>query len=449
MFAADDLVVGSATTDITAPVGYRLCGYFNERPSTGIHDPLQAKVIYLRQGKTEVAIVCCDLIGIDHDVTALCRQRLQKELDLPPNHVLIHGTHSHTGPLFYGALRDHLHRQAVEKHGSDPLEKIDYVQFLADKITAAVKTARETAAVSQIREATGEETTISFNRRFQLKDGSVRFNPGRFNPNIDRVLGPIDPQVGLLTFAKKEAPNPFAALTVFALHLDTVGGTEYSADYPQYLEQTLRTQFGPQFNSLFGNGTCGDINHIDVAHEQPQKGQEMAQHIGTKLGQSVLKAAATLRQVEQPALAVRSTLVRAPMQQYDENQLAWARKNIFQVGQRTLSFLEQVEACKILDCQLRGSNDVWPLEVQVIRFNNDVALVAIPGEVFVELGLWIKQYSPFRHTLVMELCNDNPAYIPTRKAFAEGSYETINSRIQAGGGEMMAAEAVRLLRELK
>jgi hypothetical protein len=162
-----------------------------------------------------------------------------------------------------------------------------------------------------------------------------------------------------------------------------------------------------------------------------------------------LQAATALRPVSEPALAVRSNVLHVPMQQYDENQLAWAKKNIFQVGQRTLSCLEQVEACKILDCQLRGSKETWPLEVQVIRFNNDVALVAIPGEVFVELGLWIKQYSPFRHTLVMELCNDNPAYIPTRKAFAEGSYETINSRIQAGGGELMAAEALRLLRELK
>ena len=39
------LRVGSAEIDITPPVGYRMAGYFNERLSTGIHDPLHAKAI--------------------------------------------------------------------------------------------------------------------------------------------------------------------------------------------------------------------------------------------------------------------------------------------------------------------------------------------------------------------------------------------------------------------
>ncbi len=73
----------------------------------------------------------------------------------------------------------------------------------------------------------------------------------------------------------------------------------------------------------------------------------------------------------------------------------------------------------------------------------------LPGEIFVELGLAIKQASPFKHTLVIELSNDNPAYIPTEKAFKEGGYETINSRIEPGGGEQLVAEALRLLKALQ
>ena len=72
----------------------------------------------------------------------------------------------------------------------------------------------------------------------------------------------------------------------------------------------------------------------------------------------------------------------------------------------------------------------------------------LPGEVFVELGLAIKLACPFKTTIVMELCNDSPAYVPTKKAFAEGSYETVNSRVQSGGGEMLVDTAVKLLKEL-
>ena len=75
-------------------------------------------------------------------------------------------------------------------------------------------------------------------------------------------------------------------------------------------------------------------------------------------------------------------------------------------------------------------------------------LVTLPGEVFVELGLAIKKASPFETTLVIELANDGPGYIPTSKAFAEGSYETVNSRVAPGGGEQMVELATRLLNEL-
>ena len=78
-----------------------------------------------------------------------------------------------------------------------------------------------------------------------------------------------------------------------------------------------------------------------------------------------------------------------------------------------------------------------------------MAIVLLPGEIFVELGLAIKQVSPFKHTVVIELSNDNPAYIPTEKAFTEGGYETVNSRIEPGGGERLVAEALRLLKTLQ
>jgi hypothetical protein len=73
----------------------------------------------------------------------------------------------------------------------------------------------------------------------------------------------------------------------------------------------------------------------------------------------------------------------------------------------------------------------------------------LPGEVFVELGLAIKAASPFKTTLIIELANDDAAYIPTKKAFAEGSYETVNSHIQPGGGELLVDAAIKLLNELK
>jgi hypothetical protein len=75
--------------------------------------------------------------------------------------------------------------------------------------------------------------------------------------------------------------------------------------------------------------------------------------------------------------------------------------------------------------------------------------VGLPGEVFVEIGLAIKQASPYRMTIVTELANDSIGYIPDCKAYAEGNYEPVSARCAAGSGEMLIQTSLRLLHELK
>ncbi len=234
---------------------------------------------------------------------------------------------------------------------------------------------------------------------------------------------------------------------MFALHLDTVGGTEYSADYPFHLERNLRSAIGTEGVSLFGAGTCGDINHVDVSKKDPQHGQLEAARIGTSLGETVQAALSNLKPIRSPRLAVRRAIVNAPLQKYSAEAIAQAKKDMAKIGTRDLPFLKQVEAYKIVSLQMLPG-DTLPMEVQVFRLSDEVAIVGLPGEIFVELGLAIKKASPFPVTLVVELCNDTPGYVPTAKAFKEGSYETVNSRVQSGGGEKLVEAAGRLLREL-
>jgi hypothetical protein len=245
--------------------------------------------------------------------------------------------------------------------------------------------------------------------------------------------------------------QPLASLTVYALHLDTTGGTEYSADYPFYMERSARAKFSGEFISVFGAGTCGDINHIDVSTNRVQKGGDESQRIGNTLSETVLSALRELKPANRPALAVRYTKVFAPLQEFSDEQIARARERMARVGSKELSFLEQVEAYKILDVQEMRARfgRTLPMEVQAFRLDDDTVLVGLPGEVFVELGLAIKKASPFRNTLVVELCNNDIGYVPTRKAFVEGSYEVVNSRVQSGGGEMLVEAAARLLNDLK
>jgi neutral ceramidase len=432
------LQVGLAEIDITPPVGYRMDGYFYERLNTGQRDPLKAKALVLQQGATRAALVVCDLIGMPQSMSSEVRALAAKRTGIPAANIAISATHTHTGPLFAGERARVFSEQAAAKFGTDPLAAVKYPEALRDKLVEVIAAANARVSPAMMEFVGAQEDRVSFNRRFHLKDGTVRFNPGVLNPEIVGAAGPIDPDVPFVLFTKDK--KPVGSLTVFAVHADTVGGTEYSADYPGQLADELRREFGGEFISVFGTGTCGDINHIDVSGRRRYN----ARLIGEQLGIAILSARARLP-LDRPALAVMSARLSLPLRTVSAEQAASAKANMAKVGTNDPPFLTQVEIVTTLDLLRRGTT--LDAEVQVFRLHPDVAIVLLPGEVFADLGLAIKRGSPFKHTVVIELSNDNPAYIPTEKAFKEGSYETVNSRIVPGGGERLVETAIQLLKE--
>jgi neutral ceramidase len=429
---------GLAEIDITPPVGYRMDGYFYERLNTGTRDPLKAKAIAFQQGGTRAALVVCDLIGVPQTLTREVRALASARTGIPAGNIAISATHTHTGPLFAGERARLFSERAAEKLGKDPLADVKYPELLRDRLVEVVATASARVSPAAMELVRTEENRVSFNRRFHMEDGTVRFNPGVRNPDIARPAGPIDPDLPFLLFTKDK--QPAASLTVFALHADTVGGTQYSADYAGQLAAELRREFGDAFISVFGLGTCGDINHIDVSGDRSYNARTIGQQLAVRILSTRARDA-----VAQPALAVLSTPLSLPLRSVPEDQAALARARRDKVGTDQLPFLEQVGIVTTLDLLQRGPT--LDAEVQVFRLNRDVAIVLMPGEVFVDLGLAIKRASPFKHTLVIELANDSPAYIPTEKAFKEGSYEIVNSRIAPGGGERLAEAAIQLLKD--
>jgi hypothetical protein len=120
----------------------------------------------------------------------------------------------------------------------------------------------------------------------------------------------------------------------------------------------------------------------------------------------------------------------------------------FVTGQAIPDYQVRTYAAEVV--ALAGLPERGETELQVIRIG-DLALVALPGEIFVEIGLAIKNRSPFPVTAVVGLANDHIGYVPTRRAFGEGGYETWRTRISwsaPGTGEAMAETAGSRLNEL-
>jgi hypothetical protein len=463
--AEGGLRVGVAETDITPPKGFPMAGYYDDRRATGTHDPLKAHALVFRDEHEQAAVVACDLIGIAHDLSAEVRRRASARTGIPAENIIVTATHSHTAPDYARDLYAYL--GAGGKDGT-PAGR-PYAARLVDGIVEAVAAAAARAEPAVVETGTArQQTPISFNRRFVMRDGSVRTWMKLDDPGVIRAAGPIDPEVGLLLVRAAEGTRARGLLTNFALHLDTVGGTLWSADYPRFVEEAVRQDLGREVVCAFGAGCCGDINHIDPA----RKVRNSTEFIGRALADTVRGALPGLRRVGRPTLRVRRATVPVPLQEVSAEQAARARPLLLEArAGKKVEFFDHVNAYKavVLD-QLRnkapqgkpedvinwglsrtwaGVGDRLPVEVHALALGPDVAVVFLPGEVFVALGLAVKRASPFRTTLVVELANcEETLYIPTRVACAGGSYEVTNSALQPGSGEMLAEAAVRLLREV-
>jgi hypothetical protein len=266
--------------------------------------------------------------------------------------------------------------------------------------------------------------------------------------SIGSAAGPVDPDLPFLLLQDTVDGHALGSLTVFAMHTTTFGQQQFSGDYPADLQKHLRGRFGEQFISVFGIGTAGDIGPQDFAKGSPPPDTS---RIGGILAATILKNLQKSQSIDHADLSVRSAIVAVPLQDLTDEQIVHAKEIISHIDLGTPDLLVVTDAWKVLNAERfrRRFGASLPMEVNVVRLSNDTAIVALPHEVFVELGLAIKKQSPFKHTMVLTMAHDIDFYIPTKKAFAEGSYEIVASVIKPGGGEMLVDAAVKLLNELK
>jgi neutral ceramidase len=471
---ADDLLVGAARAVITPPLGVSLAGSYTDRRADGVRHDLYARALVIDGGTAKAAIVSVDLIGVRAATTDGVRRLVEQRCGIPGDHVLIAATHNHSGPLTRELAASGLAGENDE----------EYLAYLERQIASAVELASRQRRAASLRLTVGEEGGIAFNRRFFMREGPARTNPGKLHPDVVRPAGPADPRVWTLsalpmqdgkpaTSAMSVPPHRLAVglLVNFGLHPAIVGGAIMGGDFPYFLETGVQRLLGPGGNNavppadlgrpapaapvvLFANAPCADVNHLDVSHRQPQGGFAEAARIGTILAAEVTKTACRLAADWEVTGSIAVSGLRRrvdlALRRPTAEQVAWARGAMH--GRMTMlpgAGLEVVEAHRIVALADGWTGDTHPTEVQALAIGADLAIVGLPGEIFADLGLDLRARSPFRHTLVLGLANEAIGYVPSRRAYAEGGYEPTSSRLQPGSGERLVEEALALLASLR
>jgi hypothetical protein len=399
--------VGFAETDITPKAGSQSPGGMQARRLSEVHDPLKAVAMVIHGGETTLALVGLDTLFIGEEPVAKARATIEKAAKIPGDHVLIGASHTHGG----GPIASCFESEA------DP----EYIDRVAEKAAEAVVSAYRSLHAAEIGTGFGHEPSISFNRRFLMRDGRQLTHPGKGNDKIVRPAGPIDPDVGVLA-ARAPSGELLGLFVNFACHNTVVGGTGFTADYVYYLRETLRRYYRrPDLPVGFLLGAAGDVTQVDNQRPGRESGPAWGEIFGNALGAEVAQAVARMEWQKQVKLAAVRTTVPIPIREEDGRETP-------KVGLGAGSVAEKIYAReRELLARERAERPVIDCEAQALRIG-DLGIATNGAEFFCQLGLDIKAASPFPKTWVVSLANQWIGYVATPSAYYAGGYEPRTAR---------------------
>lgn len=450
---------GAALVDITPPLGELIVGGWNPVPATYIHDALHARALVLDDGQTRLAVVLCDNVGIPRTVFDRAKQLTEAGVGLAAENVLLAATHTHSA----SSARD---SQNYLRAPTGQAEFTWYQEFLAQRIADCIAQAVSNLQPARIGWGRGEEPREVFNRRWFMKDGGdtlnpfggvdrVRMNPPAASDDLLEPAGPTDPEIVFISVQALDG-SPLALLANYSLHY--VGGVpagHISADYFALFADQIGRMLGadrssPPFVGILSNGTSGDVNNINfrLPRERRQPYEKM-RLVANRVAGEVFKAYQDVEHRDWVPLSARYTEISLGTRRVGPEQLKWAQEVLARPETVAPNHrLERTYAERTLS--MAEYPPTLPIPLQAFRIG-DLAIAAVPAEVFTDIGLELKRRSPFPGTFTISLANGWYGYLPTVEHHKLGGYETWlgTSRLEIEAAPKIVEELLGMFESLR
>ena len=443
------LYAGAARVKLEPPAGLAMLGYGNRAGrNIGVHDDLAAQALVLSDGRNKIAIAGVDVLAIGVRIADDIRIRVAAKSDIPADSILVCATHTHSAPAF--------NIFATPRPDAKPTEgrDLEWERAMPGKIADAIIHANANLEPATLRAASAQ-FTLGTNRRL--------LRPSRQIQIAANHSGVADSQATALG-AYRANGGAIAFLMNYPCHGVVLceDNLLYSRDWPGYAMDEIETASGgARPISIFIQGATGNID------PRSRGNFEVAEQQGRAMGRAVFEALERAPSIAEARIAARRIGLNLKLKDLSTD-LALARECAAQTqasldnhrggdgyqlkrlrdhhaqSLAALAALEALEEQNRRDRRVDMTTRVLATAMTVVTVGN-LAIVGIPGELFVELGLAIKGIPNFAGIVVAGYCNDLIGYIPTRAAYPEGGYEVDTARIAAGSGETIVDTALSVL----
>ena len=426
---SEQLFCGWSRTDITPTVPVSLAGYFNIRIWDKVLDRLEARAVVFKQGNKFAGIINMDLISSAQLLVDRVWEKIADLENFSKENLIFCSTHTHTGPEI----------RTTQNYLPSSEE---CAEAIAEAISQALRQAlNDLQPVDGMVHGATYDNRFIFNRRYWMKSGGVVTNPGKFNPDILRPEGTIDPEIPMVGIKR----NGKLALLFANMvnHSDTIGGNGVSADWPGFTRRIIESQMPENFMFVPVIGTAGNINHFDVASNLNQTCYAEAERIGSGMAATILNALDTLKPCCDMPLETRFTEQFCPAHEISDAEYQAALDTVEKYKDepdihdasclnsedlakgvpRVLKYFAQ----QVVIARDEPKNTNIPLPVIML---NGVAIVGVPGEPFVEIGLEIRKriFNDYCTLIAAHGPSGNPkiggGYMPNTWNYGRGGYET-------------------------
>jgi hypothetical protein len=427
------------SVDASPPKGHSLCGGWI-KPVSEIVDPLRLRGVVILGSGLPIVLAALDWTGVQNESHRIWTEALAEAAHTTPDRVALHSVHQHNAPFV-----DHVGNALLAQAGqSPPLFDPRFFDELVRRSASAVRDALNQAVpVTHIRTGQAEVSQVASNRRIIGPNGKIRFVRYSANnpPEVrDAPEGTIDPVLRSISFYRQD--QPLARLYYYTTHpMSYYGDGRVTSDFVG-IARDRRDRNEPGVLHVYLTGSAGNVTAGKYNDGSQADREKLTDRVHSAMVKADAAADARPRETTRRLDSIRwrtSPISFKPREDLDLDRL----RAIATDPKGTPNTRNHAAMCYgwLVRC-----GQGRPILLSRLDLADDVSILHLPAETFVEFQLEAQQVQPGRFLATAAYGDGGPWYIPLTRSFGEGGYEPSVALVSPSTEPLYRAAIADLLR---